>query len=141
MRPSSTASRCRMPTSSGSSAAPAERPARGGCASRYTDARRIPSNAKNDRWNRPSVSEHEAYGTPRRSGVIPTIVSRLRGKRRRTDLLEELIDRERDVLALLAEGLSNHGIAQRLYLAERTVEARITQIFQKLALAGDPRSN
>jgi DNA-binding NarL/FixJ family response regulator len=66
--------------------------------------------------------------------IDPTIVSRLLGRRRRTDPLAELTDREREVLALVAEGLTNHAIAQRLFIAERTVEAHVTQIFTKLSI-------
>jgi DNA-binding NarL/FixJ family response regulator len=49
-----------------------------------------------------------------------------------------LTDREREVLGLVAEGMSNHAIAARLFITERTVEAHITQIFQKLNLAESP---
>ena len=73
--------------------------------------------------------------------VDPTIVSRLLGRRRRVDPLEELTDREREVLALVAEGLSNHAIATRLFVADRTVEAHVTQIFQKLGLGPDADSH
>ncbi len=66
--------------------------------------------------------------------VDPTIVARLLGRRRRVDPLGSLTHREREVLALLAEGLSNRAIAGRLFIAERTVEAHVTQIFQKLGL-------
>ena len=66
--------------------------------------------------------------------VDPTIVSSLFGRRRREDPLAELSPREREVLALVAEGLSNKAIAQRLYVAERTVEAHVTAIFLKLRL-------
>jgi DNA-binding NarL/FixJ family response regulator len=45
------------------------------------------------------------------------------------------------VLELLAEGLSNRGIAERLVVAERTVEAHVKQIFQKLDLAATPDSH
>ena len=69
--------------------------------------------------------------------VDPTIVSRLVGRRRREDPLAELTDREREVLALVAEGLSNRAIAERLYVTERTVEAHVTQIFLKLSLSAD----
>jgi DNA-binding NarL/FixJ family response regulator len=70
--------------------------------------------------------------------IDPTIVSRLIGRRRRTDPLAELTGREREVLALLAEGLSNAAIARRLSVAERTVEAHTTQVFGKLGLEPDP---
>ena len=73
--------------------------------------------------------------------VDPTIVSRLLGRRRRVDPLAELTDRERETLALLAEGLSNKAIAGRLYVAERTVEAHVTQIFSKLDLDAGPDSH
>ena len=73
--------------------------------------------------------------------VDPTIVSRLLGRRRRTDPLANLTARERDVLGQLAEGLSNRAIASRLFVTERTVEAHVTQIFQKLGLDADPDSH
>ena len=66
--------------------------------------------------------------------VDPTIVARLLGRRRRIDPLDELTPRERETLALLAEGLSNRAIAERMVVAERTVEAHVTQIFMKLGL-------
>ena len=73
--------------------------------------------------------------------IDPTIVSRLVGRRRREDPLSELTEREREVLALLAEGLSNQAIANRLFVTERTVEAHTKQIFEKLRLEMDPGSN
>jgi DNA-binding NarL/FixJ family response regulator len=69
------------------------------------------------------------------SVVDPTIVTRLLGRRRQASPLEELTGREREVLELLAEGLSNRAIAQRLVVTERTVEAHVKQIFGKLDLA------
>jgi DNA-binding NarL/FixJ family response regulator len=75
------------------------------------------------------------------SVVDPTIVARLVGRRRQPSALEELTSRERQVLELLAEGLSNRAIAGRLVVAERTVEAHVKQIFQKLDLAASPDSH
>jgi DNA-binding NarL/FixJ family response regulator len=75
------------------------------------------------------------------SVVDPSIISRLLGGRRETSALEELTGREREVLELLTEGLSNRAIAQRLIVAERTVEAHFKQIFQKLDLAASPDSH
>jgi DNA-binding NarL/FixJ family response regulator len=71
--------------------------------------------------------------------VDPTIVARLVGRRRREDPLAELTEREREVLSLLAEGLSNRAIAARLFITERTVEAHVKQIFLKLHL--DPKAD
>jgi DNA-binding NarL/FixJ family response regulator len=70
--------------------------------------------------------------------IDPTIVSRLVGRRRRDDPLSALSEREREVLAPVAEGLSNLAIANRLFVTERTVEAHTKQIFEKLGLGADP---
>jgi DNA-binding NarL/FixJ family response regulator len=66
--------------------------------------------------------------------IDPTIVSRLVGRARREDPLAQLSPRERETLALVAEGLSNKAIAARLYVTERTVEAHVKQVFLKLGL-------
>ena len=73
--------------------------------------------------------------------IDPTIVSRLVGRRRRDDPLSALSEREREVLALVAEGLSNLAVANCLFVTERTVEAHTKQIFEKLGLGADPTSN
>jgi len=73
--------------------------------------------------------------------IDPTIVSRLLGRRRREDPLARLTDREREVLGLIAEGLSNRAIAARLFVTTRTVEAHTKQIFAKLDLDAGPDSH
>jgi serine/threonine-protein kinase len=73
--------------------------------------------------------------------VDPTIVSRLFGRHRDNDQLGTLTPREHDVLALVAEGRSNKAIGAQLHLADRTVEAHITQIFLKLGVDSSPDSH
>ena len=68
------------------------------------------------------------------SALDPEVVSRLLGRRRRSDPLEGVTPREREVLGLMAEGRSNHAIAQSLVVTERAVEKHVTSIFGKLGL-------
>ncbi|HZQ64935.1 MAG TPA: response regulator transcription factor [Gaiellaceae bacterium] len=68
----------------------------------------------------------------------PTIVSRLIDRSRRRVPIDELTDREREVLALMAEGRSNAAIAERLVVTHRTVEAHVRQILGKLGLRESP---
>lgn len=70
--------------------------------------------------------------------IDPTIVSRLVARKRQRGPLDQLTDRERDVLALIAEGHSNSAVAERLYLSRKTVETHITQILLKLDLTDTP---
>jgi len=68
------------------------------------------------------------------SALDPEVVSRLLGRRRQADPLAEISPREREVLALMAEGRSNHAIASELVVTERAVEKHVTSIFTKLNL-------
>jgi DNA-binding NarL/FixJ family response regulator len=69
------------------------------------------------------------------SVLDPTVVSQLVGRRRQGhDPVDDLSEREREVLALMAEGRSNRAIAERLFITERTVEKHVKSIFGKLAL-------
>ena len=68
------------------------------------------------------------------SALDPEVVSLLLGRRRREDPLEALTPREREVLALMAEGRSNAAIAEQLVVTERAVEKHVTSIFTKLDL-------
>jgi DNA-binding NarL/FixJ family response regulator len=72
------------------------------------------------------------------SALDPEVVGRLLGRRRREDPLDALSPREREVLGLMAEGRSNHGIAQALVVTERAVEKHVTSIFGKLGLEAAP---
>jgi DNA-binding NarL/FixJ family response regulator len=68
----------------------------------------------------------------------PTIVARLIRRPRSRGPLDELTEREREVLALIAEGRSNYGIAEVLVLSPKTVEAHIGRILAKLGLDDAP---
>jgi DNA-binding NarL/FixJ family response regulator len=68
------------------------------------------------------------------SVLDPEVVATLLGRRRRDDPLADLTDREREVLALMAEGRSNNAIAEQLVVTERAVEKHVTSIFGKLDL-------
>jgi DNA-binding NarL/FixJ family response regulator len=76
-------------------------------------------------------------------GVIvdPSLVSELMTMPTRRDPLAALTERERSVLELLAEGRTDRGIAEALYLAPKTVEAHVRSIFRKLDLPLDARQN
>ncbi|GLW96047.1 response regulator transcription factor [Microtetraspora sp. NBRC 16547] len=69
------------------------------------------------------------------SALDPEVVSRLIGGHRAADPLAALTAREREVLALMAEGRTNVGIARRLWLTDRTVETHVSSILTKLGLA------
>jgi DNA-binding NarL/FixJ family response regulator len=68
------------------------------------------------------------------SVIDPEVVARLLGRPRRHSALDELTPREREILALMAEGRSNQGIAERLGLELKTVEGHVGQVFGKLGL-------
>jgi DNA-binding NarL/FixJ family response regulator len=71
------------------------------------------------------------------SAIDPQIVGRMLGRRRHSaSPLDDLTPREREVLAAMAEGKSNLGIAEALVVSEAAVEKHITAIFQKLGIAG-----
>ncbi|WCB95462.1 Transcriptional regulatory protein LnrK [Baekduia alba] len=70
--------------------------------------------------------------------VDPALVHELVAARRRDDPLERLTAREQEVLALMAEGASNSGIARRLWVTEGTVEKHVHNILAKLRLAETP---
>jgi DNA-binding NarL/FixJ family response regulator len=64
----------------------------------------------------------------------PEVVAQLVVRRRRNDRLDALTDREREVLALMAEGRSNSAIAESLVVSDGTVEKHVSSIFSKLGL-------
>jgi len=75
------------------------------------------------------------------SALDPEVVSLLLGRRRHDDPLAEITPREREVLGLMAEGYSNHAIAEQLVVTERAVEKHVTSIFSKLKLSASGESH
>jgi serine/threonine-protein kinase len=73
--------------------------------------------------------------------VDPELVSRLVGRTRPESPLDELTPREREVLALMAEGLTDRGIGARLFVTPKTVETHVRHIFTKLSLPATPTEN
>ena len=71
------------------------------------------------------------------SVLDPEVVTRMLSRTRESDPVEELSPRERDVLELMAQGRSNHGIAEALVVTESAVEKHVTAIFEKLDLERD----
>jgi DNA-binding NarL/FixJ family response regulator len=68
------------------------------------------------------------------TALDPEVITQLAGAGRRTEELQTLTDRERDVLTLMAEGRSNAAIAQQLHVSAGTVEKHVAAIFGKLDL-------
>ena len=71
----------------------------------------------------------------------PEVVAQLLTRRSQDDRMRSLTDRERTVLAMIAEGRSNQAIAGTLFLSEASVEKHITAIFQKLGFEPDESGN
>ncbi len=71
----------------------------------------------------------------------PEVVTKLLGRRAKDEPVSRLSGREREVLALMAEGRSNVAIAQRLFITEKAVSKHTTSIFTKLALAASEDDN
>jgi len=69
------------------------------------------------------------------------VVDELLARRRRVDPIEELTSREREILALMAEGRSNQGICRTLWLSPKTVETHIRGAFTKLGIEAAPEDN
>jgi DNA-binding NarL/FixJ family response regulator len=82
----------------------------------------------------------DAVGRVARGGsaLDPEIVGRMLGRRGRDTLVDRLSPREREVLTAMAEGKSNHGIAEELVVTDAAVEKHVTSIFHKLGLDPTP---
>jgi DNA-binding NarL/FixJ family response regulator len=81
----------------------------------------------------------EAVRSVARGGSVldPQVVALMLGRARSSGPLDELTPREREVIVLMAEGATNHAIAERMVITERAVERHVTSIFQKLGLVVD----
>jgi DNA-binding NarL/FixJ family response regulator len=75
------------------------------------------------------------------SVLDPEVVAQMLGRSREKGPLDELTDREREVLGLMAEGRTNRAIAGELFISERAVERHVTSIFSKLDLAATPEDH
>jgi DNA-binding NarL/FixJ family response regulator len=77
----------------------------------------------------------------RRSVLDPEVVTRLLNRGRRDPVVDQLSDRDREVLGQIAAGVSNRGIARRMFLSERAVERHVTTIFDTLGLTSARETN
>jgi len=75
------------------------------------------------------------------SVLDPDVVARLVGRKRKASPLDDLTPRERQVLALIAQGLSNAGIARELVVTVAAIERHVTGIFDKLGLHSSPEAH
>jgi len=73
--------------------------------------------------------------------VDPAVVAALVGRRRARNPLDDLTEREREVLEIMAEGRSNQAICERLYLSPKTVESYVRSMFTKLGLQAGAEDN
>jgi DNA-binding NarL/FixJ family response regulator len=72
------------------------------------------------------------------SALDPEVVARMVGRRRNKSPVDDLTPREREVLELMAQGKSNQGIAETLFVTVAAIEKHVTSIFSKLDLASEP---
>ncbi|HET8873694.1 MAG TPA: response regulator transcription factor [Gaiellaceae bacterium] len=72
------------------------------------------------------------------TAIDPEVIGQLLGRRREEGPLDELTPREREVLGLMAEGLSNRGICEKLVVSPKTIESHVNSIFWKLGLIPVP---
>jgi DNA-binding NarL/FixJ family response regulator len=75
------------------------------------------------------------------SALDPAVVERMVGRRRSRTPLDDLTPREREVLTLMAQGRSNHGIADELVVTTAAIERHVTSIFSKLHLRQVPEDH
>ena len=90
------------------------------------------------------IVEHDGGLTEVAAGqsvLDPKVVRELLGRQRRDDPLDQLTPRERDVLELMASGLTNSGIGKELVVTEKAVERHVTAIFSKLVIDAAPNEH
>jgi DNA-binding NarL/FixJ family response regulator len=89
----------------------------------------------------PTLIEAMARVAAGESVIEPSLVQELVGARKRNDPLADLTPREREVLALMAEGRTDRGIREALWLSQKTIESHVRSIFRKLDLPSTPNDN